>query len=386
MRLISDYPGGNGRLVCAAETADGWEISFCAECRLGEPKPLWFCFRLEELGGRPVQLRLVNSMDCLGDPDGWPGDRPVWRTLPDGTWQRVTQAENLPRPDGGTEACFSVPAGVDRLEFAFCYPYTAADLERTLRQGPCIRREELAVADGGKPLLRLSVGENADAPGVYLLARQHAGEVSGSWVLDGLMRWLAGPQGIAARRSRRWWIVPLVDAEGVERGCYGKDQSAGDFNRSWNAFGEPLRPELAGLQQDILTRHREDRVDLLLDLHGPSHQRHSSYFVMRTGTPPQGREKLLRLREELNALLTQRGYQPFGVIEPPGGLPIQSPADGGSAVGCCNDTFLYANGMFGCPVECSYQGEENARTYTVEDYRCIGASLAQALASFPCGR
>jgi predicted deacylase len=96
------------------------------------------------------------------------------------------------------------------------------------------------------------------------MARQHAGETSGSWVLDGFLR-AAAKDG----DGPLIWAVPLADIDGVSEGRYGKDQFPRDFNRAWPLNCQPFRHETLCLSRDINHWRTRCRPVLALDFHSP---------------------------------------------------------------------------------------------------------------------
>lgn len=126
--------------------------------------------------------------------------------------------------------------------------------------------DTIGVSQGGRPLPRLSNDygrPKGERPGVFLMARQYSGDVSGAWVLDGVLRRFA-ELGEAAPLV---WAIPLANIDGVEQGDYGKDNFPYDMNRAW---GKPLmRHETLVLQQDM--RRWMERCHPLvgMDFHSP---------------------------------------------------------------------------------------------------------------------
>src|SRR5690606_20700503 len=112
-------------------------------------------------------------------------------------------------------------------------------------------------------------------PGVYLIARQHSGETPGSWLLDGVVRYLSTPEGQQISRNMCVWAVPFADPDGVADGSYGKDQTPWDLNRAW---GSPRRPEINAIQRDVHRWARRCRPQAIVDLHAPGYSERGFYF------------------------------------------------------------------------------------------------------------
>lgn len=370
MRFLTDFPGGNGKLVSARERDWGWEIVFLAESKAYEPMPLWFYFRLEDLTGTKVRLRLANAEQCLGNNEAWTENRPVART--GGGWFRISSVERIPTRLRVPETWFEVPLEGSRLEFAFCFPYQLSELDAPAF--PAFERAVIGCTSLGRPILRLSSDPGREGkPGFYFLARQHAGEVTGSWVMDGMLRWLSGPEGARARDAFTWWFVPMADLDGVEEGYYGKDQVWHDLNRAWAPFFAG-RTELVAIQNDLRTFARCADAKLMLDLHSPGHNEREGYFVIPAEITDSRREELRRLCAAANRFLAAEGMQAIRFLEKEAGSNTSSQS------GMSSSDFVWSLGMNGCSVETSYQGEHDpGRFYVPEDYRRLGSALVRAL-------
>lgn len=374
MRFSVDFPGGNGKLLRAQEQAWGWEIEFLAESRANEPQPLWFYFELLDLTGEKVRIRLANSVQCLGGPNEWADNRPVCRYA-GGGWERVACTENRWTDARTLETWYELPVRAERMEFAFCYPYQEAHLLRTAQACPKFRMETIGWSNRGRPIRRLfnaAADSDAQRPGIYVIGRQHSGETTGTWQIDGMLRYLSSPEGAEALNRFTWWFVPLVDIDGVEEGFYGKDQVILDLNRAWHPHF-PRRTELVAVQRDIGQWRQCADGRLLLDMHAPGHGERDAYFVVGAETPPDFREALRTVWARLNAQLDSHGMQAtlFKEKEPGSNTSAQS--------GMTSAQYVQSLGINGCTYECTYQGDRAGHAYTVEDYRRMGMCMAKAL-------
>ncbi len=374
MRFRTDFPGGNGKLLEVQETEYGCELSFIAESHLSEPQPLWFYFRLEEVNVKRVRIRLANSAQCLGDPLAWGQNRPVCR-FEGQAWRRVEAIGNEYDGDGCLQTWFEVPVAGEWLEFAFCYPYTVTALQETLAACTAFRPSIIGYSGHARPIYRLAnTTEASDCPGVYVLARQHAGEVTGSWMMDGMLRRLAGSAGTKCA----WWLVPAVDADGVEEGHYGKDQLGGDFNRAWRPWFAG-RTEVVAIERDMIVWKERTKPCLVLDLHSPGHDERTSYFVVGVRDNDDAlRNAVQAIRSVYNAKLHACGLQEAFYHEH--GVDNHTSAQNGFTV----SEYAAALGVHGVTFECSYQGEPAHKDYGIEDYRRMGACMAEAIEEVVC--
>lgn len=274
LKIETNFPGGNARILQVhSPGADTEEIVFAPDPK-GGPEALWFFFRVTRpLEDRPraptLAVRMNFFANLLGAADTTVF-RPVWREM-NQPWKRMPPPRPTYEEDGQVSLLWSLDNPARILEIAFCYPYHRPEVERLLRQSRGYWNETaIGLSQGGRPLLRLHNGCGAvdDDPqraprGIYLIARQHAGETPGSWVLDGIL------EGLSRQRASGWrvWAVPFADLDGVETGAYGKDAFPYDLNRAWGS--PPMRHEVRALQQDLLRWKQRCRPDLVLDLHAP---------------------------------------------------------------------------------------------------------------------
>ena len=169
-----------------------------------------------------VQSTVTTNADtCLGFGGGETTPRIVIRQ---GDWEQVADTELRTLPDGRHEAVWVVNPRASSFDFAFCYPYLPDDLAHTLAECSGYWHEDaIGVTQKGRPLTRLANAfgnEPAQAAGIYVIARQHAGETPGSWVLDGLLR---HAQRALDPAQILLWAVPFAHLDGVVEGDYGKD-------------------------------------------------------------------------------------------------------------------------------------------------------------------
>lgn len=266
-RVETAVPYGNASDIAVVERAKWSEISFAAHPH-GGPEALWFCFRVaRENGGgnRKIRLVLKHSSNMLGG--GQPHNmRPVVRRAGE-EWQRLGAPAIEELPDGRNLVCWELDGPDSFLDVAYCYPYGFPELDNLLKEtGSFWRRDTIGVSQAGRPLVRLSndYGQSGgQRPGLYLLARQHSGETSASWVLDGFLRQIAAE----GEKAPLVWGVPLANIDGVEGGDYGKDNFPYDLNRAWGS--PPMRHEVLVMQRDMRRWKERCAPALALDFHAP---------------------------------------------------------------------------------------------------------------------
>eukprot|EP00931_Biecheleriopsis_adriatica_P003971 TRINITY_DN105711_c0_g1_i1.p1 TRINITY_DN105711_c0_g1~~TRINITY_DN105711_c0_g1_i1.p1 ORF type:complete len:1090 (-),score=156.22 TRINITY_DN105711_c0_g1_i1:40-3309(-) len=210
---------------------------------------------------------------------------------------------------------YRVEKKYDELYFASYPPYSYSMLNNFLCDlhcdpdaSPHFLRSELCRSIGQLPVPLLVIGEDVASTedpaisttpdikeepqeqppksrakmAIVITARQHPGEVVGSWAVQGLLKFLLGPSP-AARTLRETYVfhvVPMVNVDGVVHGNSRCTLAGVDPNRVWHDPNPILHPvifalknHLRSLTQGLLPPSAAGPVkgiEMFLDLHGHS--------------------------------------------------------------------------------------------------------------------
>jgi len=366
--LATDFPGGNGIVLDTREEAGKVVVHFAADPK-NCPEAMWFHFRVCGLAGRALRCVLVNAEQTLGGGD-WSRNRPVFRT--GGDWTRSELPLALTSPGGRSLWAWDIPGNGDAIEVAHCFPYQAADLAATVEQlGGTFSSTTIGVTLGGRPLTRLfSSVADGSKPAVYLTARHHAGETPGSWVLDGLLRSVAGDERL--RSEIVWWAVPFVNFDDVVIGSYGKDPFPHDCNRGYGP-NQPRRVEAAAVMADATELKKAATSVFFADLHAPAHQEQFNYIPLKGWDADNPANPIAKeFAERLHAATPADIRSPIAHRTPETSTNVRH--FGLS----CQSWAMTVLKVQSITLETSYQG--NGKTYyTIADYRRLGAALAQTI-------
>lgn len=314
LKVTDAIPYGNVSDVLIAGHGDTCRVEFAASAH-GGPERLWFCFRLEAHSGSPrpthLQLVLKHVTTMLAGYRQAEYFRPVIRTAGE-DWTRLASGSVESFPDGRMNVTWSIDPPSTFCDIALCYPYGRPELEALVEDtGGYWRLDTIGMSQADRPILRLSndYGSIGDArPGLFLIARQHSGETPGSWVLDGLLRELAGRDD-----APLVWGVPLSNIDGIEQGDYGKDNFPCDLNRAW---GVPMRHETLVIQRDM--RNWAERCTPLLgvDFHAPGGTEYEGAysFLPKPEQFPELHEQTRRWTEHVGAALGEYASADFSRI------------------------------------------------------------------------
>ncbi|NUQ01137.1 MAG: hypothetical protein HUU35_14910, partial [Armatimonadetes bacterium] len=371
MRVLTDFPGGGAADI----RIDGSRISFDAPAH-NCPQPMWFCLRVVEAAGQPLELVVRNAGRCLGG-DTMAATRPVVGV--DGEWSRVPD-EQVWYDHEAHQLHFRLTPASDQVTVAYCYPYQLADLQRRLAElaaHPHLERLLLGRSPAGRPLEAVRVTDpsaNGRKQLIWCVARQHAGEVPGSFVFEGLLEaWLAAtPEAAQLRRETVLCALPMVDVDAVETGSYGKDQSPVDFNRDWTAC--PHHPAIARLLETIAEDAAQHDYRLFLDLHAP-HPSGVSFLVPARGllADPGGWDEHWRL----GALLEAASAPPVRLADyPPHSLDWELRLADSVATEANRRSF----GTIATTLEIAYHRDASGELVGPTSWRAVGAALTGAIA------
>jgi murein tripeptide amidase MpaA len=100
------------------------------------------------------------------------------------------------------------------------------------------------------------VDHNREKPIIFVTSRVHPGESNASWMMKGLMDILLFPQteeekDIAQflREEFEFYLVPMLNVDGVINGNYRCSLAACDLNRKWNNPSKILHPTIFHTKQ-----------------------------------------------------------------------------------------------------------------------------------------
>lgn len=375
----SNFPGGNGKFLNYSDDGDVETITIFAEQKLGEPAPMWFCFDIDGIRRSRVEIAIANAHQFLIDDQSivaFENCTPVYRGK-DGIWKRAHQckvqfdASLMPR------ISFEIDCKDRQMRVAFCFPYTMTELEDAFPADSPFQQTVIGYSTKGRPIFRYRAvdegkKEGERKRGVFITCRQHAGEVGGSWMLDGMIRWLSDPKNSGWQQNLEIWIVPFVDTDGVEEGCYGKDQKAGDMNRAW-VFPFSPRTEISAIIQDVIRWKTKCIPFLHIDMHSPACE--VLEVLMNIEEDELGTNTLeWSLLKTINNYAAEEG---LNLVKP----NCISSSYLGSSQGTLNRAITYfnQNQIPNALFEVTYQGDLDGKRYEIRDYQCYGACLARAL-------
>lgn len=173
----------------------------------------------------------------------------------------------------------------DTVYFAPSHPYTHSQLlayydsimlNQAISHIVALKTVAETVGRNTVNVLTIASGKRAlkDCKIVWIFGRQHPGEITASYMADGIIEYLialytAPPKELEhIVNSIMFKVVPMVNVDGVIHGNTRAELTGVDPNRMWKKPLKRLAPVISGLKKMIALN--KDNVSLVLDLHSHS--------------------------------------------------------------------------------------------------------------------
>lgn len=258
----------------------------------------WFAFRMEDVAGRSLTLRLASWKGEYNDrpansPTGawyrpvFSHDGETWQHFPDAAWDAAKDEVTVTfQPRANPVWIAHVPlyshARVLRL---------LADIDRH----PHVRTEVIGRTVQDRPLHLVTVTNpgrpDAGKKVVWLQARQHAWETGTSFMVEGALRFLVSDDAAAKklRDENVFKFVPMINVDSVVAGEVRFNLRGFDPNRQWTEVD--LRdkrwleriPEIWYVKKAVLAQHAQQPIAIMVNLHNTEM---NEYFETMVDTEP----------------------------------------------------------------------------------------------------
>lgn len=280
----------NGALVPERSYVDGDWVYLDGPDNFNAGRWKWIYFRADGVAGRALRFRIGSNFATgasrLSDL------RMVYREA-GGEWEFFEY--NVLNTSAGTFTFYNDAAfTADSVEVSFSFPYPvsrAADLVAEVSQTPwgfqtastgddfILGMSPGGIDDRGRqigplPLYGFMITDPngiAEKQRIVLCSGVHSNETLGTWVLEGLVRWLVGddPRAAALRREVEFYVYPMVNADGRYAGYNrgGVAWPSRDTNRFWR---EDLYVDMDDIRQVAEAMKADtgaERVSWFADFH-----------------------------------------------------------------------------------------------------------------------
>lgn len=357
------------------------EYSFANDLDTSSTDRQWFYFTVSGAKGQRLTFHLL-EIDKTNVPGCWPTAHPVASSDGGETWRPI----DGPNSSARRVFTFSHTPQSDTEHIAFHHPYSFARAQKMIANWsahPDVQSDIIGHSIQGRPLTRLRI-TSAAAPaegkrGAWIVTRQHAGEVTGSWVGEGFMEFLLSddPKAKALREKFIINVVPMCNPDGVVAGNYRDNFAGANLNREWDNPSAESSPEILAVTRAIRQWTEEKNpYHFFADLHSTSGP--SPHFAFHAGEeikPPLARDPEIYHEESEKFLAIISAHNP--AFDDKRGRSRSR----NKGLGRENNTFNY--GVLAFTFEAGYNrinaGPDKDRLMTPAVHKSIGESLARAL-------
>lgn len=188
----------------------------------------------------------------------------------------------------------------DEVSFAYSLPYTYSDLSTYLENirshySDIVEVAPLCRTIAGNVCYRLIVTDNVQGyirtekkikkkkslvkvkKAVVLMARVHPGETVSSFMMKGAIDYLVSNDARSLRRNYVFYIVPMLNPDGVRYGNYRTSLLGVDLNRRWKYPNKILHPTVFYAKKMIEEVKNRHQIIMVCDMHG--HTKKKNVFM-----------------------------------------------------------------------------------------------------------
>lgn len=208
----------------------------------------------------------------------------------------------------------------DEVFFAYSVPYTYSDLSSYLEN---IRSHHADIAEvtslcktiAGNICYKLVITDNIQAynqsekkikkkksqikirKAVVLMARVHSGETVASYMMKGAIDYLISNEARNLRKNYVFYIVPMLNPDGVRYGNYRTSLLGVDLNRRWKYPNKVLHPTVFYAKKMIEEVRNRHQIVMVCDMHGHTKKKNVFMYGCSVKSPEiEDKEKNLLAR------------------------------------------------------------------------------------------
>ncbi len=278
----------------------------------------WFYFRMDDVAGRELTLRLASWKGEYNDrPANSPAgewfrpvvseDNRVWTHVPAAAWDKAKDEITVSvKPRGNTVWLAHIPP----------YPHTRVlELVADAARSTHARTEVIGQSVLGRDLHLVTVTNfarpDAGKKVVWLQARQHAWECGTSFLVEGAMKFVLSDDAAAQtlRDQAIFKFVPMINPDSVVRGEVRFNANGFDPNRQWDEVDlrtkawHERNPEIWYVKKALLAQHAQQPIAVAVNLHNTEM---SEYFETMVDAEPQ----LATMQRLFESLVSKTSFDP----------------------------------------------------------------------------
>ncbi len=263
IRISQNFDGGNIIVKSVKKAKATINISLDIRKDSNSDFYQWFYYRLTGARGKNCVMSIDNAKGAayIG---GWKNyqarasyDGKDWFLVP-------TRYKNGKLLISHTPDC-------DSVFYAYFAPYSMqdhADLVNSCQMYNNVSLKVLGRTLDGQDMDLLKIGKSGKGKKkIWLIARQHPGEIMAEWWMEGFLARLLDNDDPTARILRQkcvFYVVPNMNPDGSKRGNLRTNAAGANLNREWGIATKARSPEVYLVEREM----RKTGVDFNLDVHG----------------------------------------------------------------------------------------------------------------------
>ncbi|MFZ0451122.1 MAG: M14-type cytosolic carboxypeptidase [Desulfatiglandaceae bacterium] len=244
LEIISNFDSAN---IDPGYVIDGNQITFSVKpdsvisTETGQGYQYWFNFKVSNVSGKEITFH-ADTHGANPFLDETVKENQVVYSCDGENWNRITNHSY-----DANIYTFTETFSCNEVQVATFFPFSYTRMQAlidTAAASPWVVVTELGRSAGNRDIDLLTITNTAspdtEKEDIYIIGRQHAGETASSHMLKGLIEFLISdePDAVAFRDHYVWYIVPMVNPDGVFMGKSRETSPplpsiARDSNRDW---------------------------------------------------------------------------------------------------------------------------------------------------------
>jgi hypothetical protein len=369
LQVDAGFPGGNIIL----DKVEGDNVHLHQDLRDTAGDWFYWSFRVRGAQGRTLTFHFTK-----GNPIGVRG--PAVSTDGGKSWKWLG-AQSV----RGVSFHYAFAADAQEVRFSLAFPYQEQNLKDFLarfEKNPHLKVESLCKTRKERNVELLFLGrlDGKCRHRVALTCRHHSCEMMASYVLEGIIEAVLADteDGKWLREHVEFFIVPMMDKDGVEDGDQGKNRKPYDHNRDYE--GESIHASVKAIRER-LPKWSDGKLSFALDMHCPGNRGNGHETIYFVGGPNEvvwkevGKfSKLLEAVQQGPLVFSGKNNLPFGQ-----GWNVQ--ATYGNRKAFSRWAAELPGIKFASTIEVAYANADG-KVVTDQSARALGHDLAKALRKY----